>query len=277
MVVNPPYVPTPEDVVGREGIASAWAGGENGRSVIDKILPIADKLLSERGWLYMVTLTANNPSEICLQMREKGYASRIVVQRSTEEESLHGSLNLCFHKFLDYHSGDMATVIVADIPKGKEDFVHSQERDRLLAEIENLAAASDGQRQKMHKAYAQKLKSLETQILDLKKKQDCQLQLLKQKQRSDEAAKRLPDEIKTIKVQKVQLQHKIKQEAEQFRQWKASHEKELLQLRKEGRRNQYEQHKLQALNQHQKMACDRPELVLYWNEVHNSYFCHFHV
>ncbi|KAI7998260.1 Kinesin-like protein KIN-4A [Camellia lanceoleosa] len=91
------------------------------------------------------------------------------------------------------------------------------------------------------------------QILDLKKKQDCQLQLLKQKKRSDEAAKQLQDEIKTIKVQKVQLQHKIKQEAEQFRQWKASHEKELLQLRKEGRRNQYEQHKLQALNQHQKM------------------------
>ncbi|GMP27922.1 hypothetical protein CsSME_00003699 [Camellia sinensis var. sinensis] len=132
-----------------------------------------------------------------------------------------------------------------------------QERDRLLAEIENLAAASDGQRQKMHKACAQKLKSLETQILDLKKNQDCQLQLLKQKQRSDEAAKRLQDEIKTIKVQKVQLQHKIKQEAEQFRQWKASHEKELLQLRKEGRRNQYEQHKLQALNQRQKMVLQR--------------------
>ena len=89
MVVNPPYVPTPEEEVGCDGIASAWAGGENGRSVIDKILPMADKLLSDRGWLYMVTLTANNPSEICLQMREKGYASRIVVQRSTEEESLH--------------------------------------------------------------------------------------------------------------------------------------------------------------------------------------------
>ncbi|XP_058198076.1 uncharacterized protein LOC131313659 [Rhododendron vialii] len=89
MVVNPPYVPTPEEEVGRDGIASAWAGGENGRCVIDKILPVADKLLSDRGWLYMVTLTANNPSEICLQMRDKGYASRIVVQRSTEEESLH--------------------------------------------------------------------------------------------------------------------------------------------------------------------------------------------
>ncbi|KAK9268452.1 hypothetical protein L1049_000203 [Liquidambar formosana] len=89
MVVNPPYVPTPEDEVGRQGIASSWAGGENGRTVIDKILPIADNLLSDKGWLYMVTLTANNPSQICLQMRERGYAARIVVQRSTEEESLH--------------------------------------------------------------------------------------------------------------------------------------------------------------------------------------------
>ncbi|KDP23870.1 hypothetical protein JCGZ_27139 [Jatropha curcas] len=88
MVVNPPYVPTPEDEVGCEGIASAWAGGENGRKVIDRILPIADKLLSDRGWLYMVTLTENDPSQICRQMRMKGYASRIVVQRSTEEESL---------------------------------------------------------------------------------------------------------------------------------------------------------------------------------------------
>ncbi|KAG4403552.1 hypothetical protein AAZX31_01G127300 [Glycine max] len=89
MVVNPPYVPTPEDEVGVEGITSSWAGGENGRSVINKILPVADRLLSEKGWLYMVTLTENNPSEICHQMRKKGYASKIVVQRSTEEESLH--------------------------------------------------------------------------------------------------------------------------------------------------------------------------------------------
>ncbi|KAF9620196.1 hypothetical protein IFM89_010931 [Coptis chinensis] len=89
MVVNPPYVPTPEDEVNIDGIAAAWAGEENGRTIIDKILLIADKLLSERGWLYMVTLTANNPFQICGIMRDKGYASRIVVQRSTEEESLH--------------------------------------------------------------------------------------------------------------------------------------------------------------------------------------------
>ncbi|OVA15880.1 Kinesin [Macleaya cordata] len=132
-----------------------------------------------------------------------------------------------------------------------------QERDRLLAEVESLAATSDGQTQKMQDVHTQKLKTLEAQILDLKKKQESQVQILKQKQRSDEAAKRLQDEIQFIKAQKVQLQHKIKQEAEQFRQWKASREKELLQLRKEGRRNEYERHKLQALNQRQKMVLQR--------------------
>ncbi|KAG6784489.1 hypothetical protein POTOM_010185 [Populus tomentosa] len=130
-----------------------------------------------------------------------------------------------------------------------------QERDRLLAEIENLSASSDGQ--KLQDIHAQKLKTLEAQILDLKKKEENQVQLLKQKQKSDEAAKRLQDEIQSIKAQKVQLQHRIKQEAEQFRQWKASREKELLQLRKEGRRNEYERHKLQAINQRQKMVLQR--------------------
>ncbi|KAF5444876.1 hypothetical protein F2P56_033969 [Juglans regia] len=132
-----------------------------------------------------------------------------------------------------------------------------QERDHLLAEVENLAAGSDGQTQRLQDIHAQKLKALEAQISDLKKKQESQVQLLKQKQKSDEAAKRLQDEIQFIKAQKVQLQQRIKQEAEQFRQWKASREKELLQLRKEGRRNEYERHKLQALNQRQKMVLQR--------------------
>ncbi|GJU13643.1 kinesin-like protein KIN-4C isoform X1, partial [Tanacetum coccineum] len=94
-------------------------------------------------------------------------------------------------------------------------------------------------------------------VAELKKKQDAQAQLLRQKQRSDEAAKRLQDEIHRIKTQKVQLQQKIKQESEQFRLWKASREKEVLQLKKEGRRNEYEMHKLLALNQRQKMVLQR--------------------
>ncbi|PWA70014.1 Kinesin, motor domain-containing protein [Artemisia annua] len=107
------------------------------------------------------------------------------------------------------------------------------ERDRLLTEVENLSASSDGQAQKVRDLHSHKLKSLESQIQELKKKQENQVQLLRQKQKSDEAAKRLQDEIQFIKAQKVQLQHKIKQEAEQFRQWKASREKELLQIERD--------------------------------------------
>ncbi|RYR48971.1 hypothetical protein Ahy_A07g035171 [Arachis hypogaea] len=85
--------------------------------------------------------------------------------------------------------------------------------------------------QKSQDVHGQKLKALEAQILDLKKKQENQVQLLKQKEKSEETIKKLQAEIQYIKAQKalVQLQYKMKQEAEQFRQWKASREKELLQ------------------------------------------------
>eukprot|EP00250_Pteridium_aquilinum_P016027 c22903_g1_i2 orf=97-1068(-) len=89
LVFNPPYVPTSDDEVGISGITSAWAGGDRGRAVIDRILEVVDTLLSSKGWFYLVTVTANNPGEICQIMRRKGFASRIVIQRSTEEESLH--------------------------------------------------------------------------------------------------------------------------------------------------------------------------------------------
>ncbi|GLJ15113.1 hypothetical protein SUGI_0247080 [Cryptomeria japonica] len=132
-----------------------------------------------------------------------------------------------------------------------------KEMERLKAELESISSTSDEHTQKMQESYIHKLKALETQISELKKRQENQAQLLKQKQKSDEAAKRLQEEIQRIKTHRVQLQHKMKQESEQFRFWKASREKELLQLKKEGRRNEYEMHKLQALHQRQKMVLQR--------------------
>jgi kinesin family protein 4/21/27 len=43
-------------------------------------------------------------------------------------------------------------------------FVLQQDRDRLLAEVENLAAGTDGQTHKSEDIYAQKLKALEAQV-----------------------------------------------------------------------------------------------------------------
>ncbi|XP_062164836.1 kinesin-like protein KIN-4C [Alnus glutinosa] len=160
-----------------------------------------------------------------------------------------------------FASGD-TSVLKQHYEKKVQDL--EQEKKSLLKEIEdlrynlaNISSTSDDGAQKLKENYLQKLNILEAQVSELKKKQDAQAQLLRQKQKSDEAAKRLQDEIHRIKSQKVQLQHKIKQESEQFRLWKASREKEVLQLKKEGRRNEYEMHKLLALNQRQKMVLQR--------------------
>ncbi|KAF3611527.1 hypothetical protein DY000_02049643 [Brassica cretica] len=63
----------------------------------------------------------------------------------------------------------------------------------------------------------------EAQLQDLKKNQENHCQLLKQKQKSDDAARRLEEEFYPSR------HIRMKQEAEQFRQWKASREKELVQ------------------------------------------------
>ncbi|XP_050904863.1 kinesin-like protein KIN-4C isoform X1 [Lathyrus oleraceus] len=131
------------------------------------------------------------------------------------------------------------------------------EKKYLQREIEELKSTSGDSTHKLKEEYLQKLNALESQVSELKKKQDAQAHLLRQKQKGDEAAKKLQDEIQRIKSQKVQLQHKIKQESEQFRLWKASREKEVLQLKKEGRKNEYERHKLLALNQRTKMVLQR--------------------
>ncbi|KAG5412180.1 hypothetical protein IGI04_008499 [Brassica rapa subsp. trilocularis] len=153
------------------------------------------------------------------------------------------------------------------LKKHYEKKVHEleQEKRALQREIEGLrqnlasipSAPGDGGAQKLKESYLQKLNMLETQVSELKKKQDGQAQLLRQKQKSDDAARKLQDDIHRIKSQKVQLQQKIKQESEQFRAWKASREKEVMQLKKEERRNKYEMHKLVALNHKQKLVLQR--------------------
>ncbi|THU67547.1 hypothetical protein C4D60_Mb05t25800 [Musa balbisiana] len=106
----------------------------------------------------------------------------------------------------------------------------TKEIEHLRFNLSNMSSTTDESAQKLREDYLQKLNMLETQVSELKKKQEAQAQLLRQKQKSDEAAKRLQEEIQRIKSQKVQLQHKMKQESEQFRSWKVSREKEVLQV-----------------------------------------------
>lgn len=139
-----------------------------------------------------------------------------------------------------------------------------QENDTLKREIEELrfkvgsvSSTPDVAAQKLKEAHLEKMNALEGQVLELKKKLELQFQFSTQKPKGDEAAKRFQDEIQKLRVQKVQLQCKLKLEAVQFRLCKASLQKEIFQLMKENRRNEYELHLLSALNQRLKLVLQR--------------------
>jgi len=69
---NPPYVPTPDEEVERDGIARAWAGGHRGRRVIDRLLPHLGGLLAPGGHCFMVTVLENEPEDIIRQLAAQG-------------------------------------------------------------------------------------------------------------------------------------------------------------------------------------------------------------
>ncbi|XP_044133180.1 methyltransferase N6AMT1 [Bufo gargarizans] len=88
LLFNPPYVVTPSEEVGGKGIEAAWAGGKNGREVIDRFLPLVPKLLSSKGLLYLLVLKENNPDEILEKMNSYGLQGSKVLSRQAGREHL---------------------------------------------------------------------------------------------------------------------------------------------------------------------------------------------
>lgn len=71
LIFNPPYVPTPDEEVGSSGIEASWAGGTNGRVVIDRALAQIARLLAfPHGVAYVVTVDDNYPEQISQTMDE---------------------------------------------------------------------------------------------------------------------------------------------------------------------------------------------------------------
>ncbi|TXG52670.1 hypothetical protein EZV62_021839 [Acer yangbiense] len=140
-----------------------------------------------------------------------------------------------------------------------------QENDTLKREIEELrynkladvSSTPDAGTEKIKETPLQKMKALEEQVLGLKKKLEVKSQFSTQRPKSDDAARQFQDEIQRLKAQKVQLQCKLKLESVRFRVRKSSLQKEILQLKKEKRRNEFEMHLLLALNQKQKLVLQR--------------------
>nr|XP_011464668.1 PREDICTED: chromosome-associated kinesin KIF4 [Fragaria vesca subsp. vesca] len=134
-----------------------------------------------------------------------------------------------------------------------------KEVEELRCKLANASSTSgvDNSAQKLRENYLQKLTFLEDQVAVLTRKLDAQSQLSTQRRRGDESAKPFQFEIQRLKAQKVQMQCKMKLESVQFRLHKALLDKEVLQLKKESRRNKHEMQKLLASNQRLKTVLHR--------------------
>ncbi|GJP46003.1 hypothetical protein CLOM_g5346 [Closterium sp. NIES-68] len=86
LIFNPPYVPTSPQEVRRPGITQAWAGGNRGREVIDRVMAVAGELLSPGGVFYLLVVAENDPGEVEERMRLLGFEGEELLRRGTEEE-----------------------------------------------------------------------------------------------------------------------------------------------------------------------------------------------
>lgn len=92
LVFNPPYVPTsPEelhDAEARGDISAAWAGGERGREVLDRLLPHIRTCLAPTAFFYLLGVSENDPAEISEILAAQGFHAETIAQRRAQNERL---------------------------------------------------------------------------------------------------------------------------------------------------------------------------------------------
>lgn len=88
LLFNPPYVVTPSEEITKGGISYAWAGGVDGREVMDIFFPMVPHILSSKGTFYLVVVKENNPAAIIEIMAKYGLEGSILMTRRTGPEVL---------------------------------------------------------------------------------------------------------------------------------------------------------------------------------------------
>lgn len=88
ILFNPPYVLTESKEITTKGISQSWAGGVNGREVIDRFLPLVDSILSPNGLFYMIVVNENGIDDIKSIMLKRNFKMDIVLYRVSGWEGL---------------------------------------------------------------------------------------------------------------------------------------------------------------------------------------------
>lgn len=96
LIFNPPYVITPDEEIDKsEGsrefntnIIKSWAGGKDGRVIINKLFDKFDNILSEKGIAYILVIAENKPQEIIANLKNMNFSGKIIAERKIRGEHL---------------------------------------------------------------------------------------------------------------------------------------------------------------------------------------------
>ncbi|XP_071448714.1 methyltransferase N6AMT1 [Hetaerina americana] len=89
LICNPPYVPTSdEELNSADALTCSWAGGKNGRKVMDRLFNDVSRLMSPGGKFYILVLKENQPCEIIEFFHGKGFECVNILSRKAGRENL---------------------------------------------------------------------------------------------------------------------------------------------------------------------------------------------
>lgn len=97
LIFNPPYVVTPDEELKLDAdhnipfnskIIQSWAGGKDGRLIMDRVFEEMENILSPTGIAYILVIEENKPNEILNMMQIKGFSGCIVAERRIRGEHL---------------------------------------------------------------------------------------------------------------------------------------------------------------------------------------------
>lgn len=86
IVFNPPYVPGEKELGTRE--ETSWAGGKEGREVIDRFLDGFDDHLGAEGQVFLLQSSLNDAEKTVNRFEEQGFAVEVVAEKKIPWEKL---------------------------------------------------------------------------------------------------------------------------------------------------------------------------------------------
>ncbi|KAJ8259637.1 hypothetical protein GJAV_G00171730 [Gymnothorax javanicus] len=132
-----------------------------------------------------------------------------------------------------------------------------QERDRVLHNLMSMENYTEEKANRIRSDYEKRLKEMNRDLVKLQAAQKEHARLLKNQSRYERELKKLQNEVAEMKKAKVALMKRMKEEQQRRRMLEAKRNREIAQLKKEQRRQEYQIRSLESQKRQQEIVLRR--------------------